>query len=223
MVNDAQTQSGSLDVAVLFLIDPFESVKNIRNVFFFDALSRILYGIPDAYPVQRPAFAADGEGNGAFACILDRVVQKVDQNLFDADLIAAEHAGDGRVHMQPKVQPFVSGLDPDHIDNFRKKCACFVGNVDNFHFAGFDLGQIQNVVDERQQYFAGALNVPRVFRHILRDVTPQNDLVQSDDGIDGRTNFVAHAGEKMILRFVQLFDLFFLLPGQLIFLFIEPA
>ena len=118
LMNNTQPQSGAFNMPVFFLVYPFESVENIRDIFFFHTLAGVFYRIPDTYPVQALSFAADGECDGAFACVFDRIIQQIDQNLLNAYFIAAEHAWDGRIYMQPEIQPFFSGLDPDHIDDF---------------------------------------------------------------------------------------------------------
>ena len=72
---------------------------------------------PDAHidpdPVDIQPLAPDGEGHGALAGVLDRVVEQVDEDLLDAHLVAAEHTGDGGVHMELEFQPLFLGLDPD--------------------------------------------------------------------------------------------------------------
>ena len=80
--------------------------------------------------------------------------------------------------METELQPFFLCLDPDHIDDLGKKGACFVGNVNDLHFSGFDLGQIQDIIDKRKQYFAGALDVSCVFDHIIGNIRfAQDDLI----------------------------------------------
>ena len=222
LLDDAQPQAGALDETVFVLLHPPEGIEDIGNVLLPHALPGVLYGVPDAYPVDGPAFAANGQGDGALAGILHGVIQQVDENLLDPHLVSAEHAGNGRVHVQLELQALFLGLDPDHIDDLGEKRAGFIGDVDDLHLSGLDLGYVQRVVDQRQQQLAGALDIPRVLRNVLRNILPQDELVQPDDGIDGRADLVAHAGEEVVLRPVQLLDLLLLPLGEGVFLLIHP-
>ena len=58
-----------------------------------------------------------------------------------------------------------------------KERPCLIGDVDDFHFSGLNLRKIQNVIDQREQHFAGSLNVPCIFGYIVRDVLPQDNFV----------------------------------------------
>jgi hypothetical protein len=66
------------------------------------------------------------------------------------------------------------------------------------------------------------LDISGVLRHLFGSILPQNDLVQANDCVDGRADLMAHAGEEVIFRAVQLFDLFFLFLGEGVLLFIHP-
>ena len=118
LMDDAKSQSGAFNMEVFLFVHPFECVKNIRNVFLLYTLSGIFYRIPHTHFVQLQALASDGECDTSFACIFDCIVQKVDQDLLDTHFVAAEHAWNGRIHVQTEFQSLFLCLDPDHIDNF---------------------------------------------------------------------------------------------------------
>ena len=223
LVDDAQAKAGALDVAVLLLVHPAEGVEDVGDVLLLHPHAGVLHGVPDPHPVDPLALAADGEGDRALAGILDRVVQQVDQDLLDAHLVPAEHTGNGGVHVELELQALLLGLDPDHVDDLGEQGPRLVGDVDDLHLAGLDLGDVQNVVDQREEHLAGALDVPGVFRHLVGDVLPQDDLVEPDDGIDGGADLVAHAGEEVVLRPVQLLDLLLLALGEGVLLLVHPA
>ena len=223
LLNDAESQSRSLNITVFLLVHPPERVENIGNILLLHALAGILHRIPDPHAVDPLPLTPDGQGNGAFAGILHRVVQQIDQNLLDAHLVSAEHAGNGGIHMELKFQALFLGLDPNHVDDFRKEGPGLIGDVDNLHLSGFDFGDVQNVVNQGEQQLAGPLDIPGVLRYLRRDVLPQDDLIESDDRVDGRADLVAHAGKEVILRPVQLLDLLFLPLREGILLLVHPV
>ena len=167
LLDDAQPQSRSLNITVPLLIHPAKRVKNVGNILFFYPLSSVLHRVPDAHPVELQALTPDGEGDGALAGILHRVIQQVDQHLLDTHLVSTEHAGDRGVHMELEFQALFPGLNPYHIDDFRKERASLIGDVDDLHFSGFDLGDVQNIIDQREQQLAGPLDISGVLRHFL--------------------------------------------------------
>ena len=134
-----ERENGSTEnVLTRQLTEGLKGVEDIRNVFLFHPLPGVLHGIPDAHPVQRHPLTADGQGDGTFLGIFHRIVQQIDQHLLDAHLIAAEHAGHGRIHMQLEFQPLFLCLDPDHVHDIRKKLPRLVGCVHDLHLAGLD-------------------------------------------------------------------------------------
>ena len=221
LLDYAQPQPGALDVPVLLLVHTLECIEYIGDVLLLHPLARVLHGVPDPHPVHAHPLAAHGKGDGAFLRIFHRVVQQIDQHLLDAHLIAAEHAGHGRIHLQPEFQPLFPGLDPFHVHDLREELPGLIGHVHNLHFARLDFGQVKDIVDQGQQHLAGSLDVPGVLGHLVGNVPPQDHLVEADDRIDGRAYLMAHAGEEMVLRLVQLLDFFLLALGELVLLLVE--
>ncbi len=198
-------------MTVLLLIHPSKCVKDVGNVLLLHTLPRILHGIPDAHPVNIQAFASYRQSNDSFTCIFHGIIKQIDQNLLDPHLVAAEHTGDGRIYMKLEFQSLLPRLDPYHIDDLRKERARLIRNIYDLHLSGLDLGYIQDIIDQCKQQFTGALDIPCILGNILRNISPKDDLIQSDDRIDRSTDLVAHAGKEMILSLIKLFNLLFLL------------
>ncbi len=79
---------------------------------------------------------------------------------------------------------------------------------EDVHLAGFDLRQVENVVDQAEQVTAGAFDLLQVATDIvlseIGDVFLE-DLAVADDGVERRAQLVAHIGEE--LRLVLARDL----------------
>ena len=70
------------------------------------------------------------------------------------------------------------------------------------HLAGLDLGEVEDVVDDREQVLAGPVDLLQVGRRVLLDVLGGQLLEQlavADDGIQGRAQLVAHVGQERAL------------------------
>ena len=72
----------------------------------------------------------------------------------------------------------------------------------NLHLAGFDLGEIQHLVDQTKQMPPGLFNTGKIFEiavaAFLLHVFNQHFRI-ADDGIQGRAQFVADIGQELRL------------------------
>jgi hypothetical protein len=79
-----------------------------------------------------------------------------------------------------------------------------------FELTGFDLGEVQNLVDEAKEVGPGSIHaaqrLQRLFRAEARRVGDHH-LGQADDGVERRAQLVAHAGEELRLVLARLFEL----------------
>ncbi len=72
-----------------------------------------------------------------------------------------------------------------------------------FQLAGFDLGQVEDVVDERQERRAA-----RPYRLEVLGVDgvvdqPVQDLAEAQDRVHGRADLVRHVGQELALRAIR--------------------
>ena len=79
----------------------------------------------------------------------------------------------------------------------------------NFHPAGIDLGDIKQIVDQAQKVSTGSTDIVGIILITrLADGTEQllrDDLGEPDYGVQRRTQFVTHVGEKRVLGGVGRF------------------
>ena len=210
LLHNGQTETGPFYGMRALLIHAPERREQMGDAFFPDADACIGYIIDDLEAAVFPVLTGDRKRDGAFAGVLDRVGDDIQQDLFDADLVPAEHRRQCGIDPEHKVQPFFHGPGPDHIHDIREHGGGAVITLQDFHAAGLQLCHIQNLVDGMQQNPAGNLNVLRIFAHFVGDLFPQGHLVEADDGIHGCPYLVTHTGEEVLLRLVQVFDLFLL-------------
>ncbi len=93
----------------------------------------------------------------------------------------------------------------------------------HFQLTGFDLGQVQDIVDQFQQVGAAGMNgieIPQAVRRIFSE-SPFEDFRETEDGVHRRSDFMAHIGQKSALGLVGGFGLLFGL-AQLDLLVLQP-
>ena len=104
-------------------------------------------------------------------------------------------------------------LQPVHAHDAGKHIPGPVGYRCHIQLSRLDLGHIQDIVDGMQKHLAGILDVRSILRHLIGDVFPQDHFIQTDNGIDGRPDLMAHTGEEPVLGRTHFLDLPLLLFG----------
>ena len=67
------------------------------------------------------------------------------------------------------------------------------------HPAGFDLAEIQDVVDDAQQVFSRTVHPLDVIALLLVQLGLEHQVAHAQDGVHGRADLVAHVGQKIAL------------------------
>ena len=73
------------------------------------------------------------------------------------------------------------------------------------HVAMVQTRQVQNVIHQTQQVFAGVLHVLQLPKLVLIELVLQHEFIDAHDGVQGRAYFVAHDGQKLSLGTLGLF------------------
>ena len=75
----------------------------------------------------------------------------------------------------------------------------------DFHLAALDLGQVEDVVDHRQQHPAGRLDVAGIAPMPLAELLGAGEhLREADDRVERRAQLVAHGRQEVALQAVHL-------------------
>src|SRR5437763_2198840 len=144
--------------------------------------------------------------HAALAGELDGVGHQVGDHLLDAQRVA-QHLVGTRAQVRDQLQALALGQGTQAQEHAPRDVREIDGLGRHHHLAGFDLGEVEDVVDQSQQGAAALV-------HLL-DVVPlggvevavdalQQDLAEADDRRQRRTQLVAHAGEELGLELVGL-------------------
>ena len=116
----------------------------------------------------RAPCAGGGDFDDDFALVgeLHGVADQIDQDLPQPGHVADQDLGNGVVHQAGEVEVLLGGLGRQQIQGLLDAGVEFEGMVFQFEFAGFDLGEVEDVVDDGQQGVgaaAGGLDVIALF------------------------------------------------------------
>ena len=147
---------------------------------------------------------ADVERNIAFkechdgAVVLDGVCQQVDQHLTQTQRIGNDDVLRDVLHTQGEGNAAHGGARADHAAQLLHLLREGNGAGVERHPAAFDFGDIQNIVDQRQQVTARRGDLVQTVPHIASVVQMElGDLRHADDGVHRRADIVRYGGEKL--------------------------
>ena len=127
---------------------------------------------------------------------LHGVVDEVGQDLPQPNGIAEQVLGDARRRMRQELEPLVGRLLPgDRRHRADDVVEPEVGGFD-VELAGLDLGEVEDVVDDRQQRGAGVVHLADVVALLRRQRGLEGEVRQADDGVHGRADLVAHVRQE---------------------------
>ncbi len=195
---DGQSEPGTAGLAVGRGVDPGKGLEEERQVVSRNADASVDDGDGDL----RPAVGRGGRGDGAdehFTALgeLHGVAEQVEQGLAQPTLVAAHRGGEvGRV-VADNFEVLVAGRLGGHLDHRFEELVQVEVGLGEADLPGLDLGEVEDVVDDREQGPAGAadrLGVPQLC-WLQRGLQQQVD--QPDDAIHGGADLVADRGDEL--------------------------
>ena len=208
MFYNGKPQSGSFRAPVPLGIHLAKVLKNLAKVFLANTASGILHAkhkqlfflIFSGFPGNRDAYITClREFNG--------IVDNIDQNLFDSAVISAIAAGNRLVTLIFQNQSALGSRHIHHCYNLFRQLFDIILRIYQLHFARFDLGEIQNIIDDRQKAFCCRLHIFGMRVNPGIAALLHNKVVQPDDGIHRRPDLMRHIGKKLAFRNAGFFRL----------------
>ncbi len=218
VAGDRQAEAGAAIAAVGGAVGLAEGFEDALLLVRGNPDARVTHGKGNAL-ARRAGYR---QAHVALLGELDRVGQQILEDLLQALAVGKQHRRRIRLHLYLEAQLAVGGQRFEHaaqaIDQARH------AGVFRAHFklAGFDLGNIQDVIDQVEQVIAGRIDrlgkldlfsaevVLRVFRQ---------QLGQDQRAVQRRAQFVGHVGEEfgfVLAGALQLFGAVFQLHLSLV-------
>ncbi len=195
---DGQAKSGAAELAADRAVDLGEPLEQPVGAGGRNAHAGVGHRDAQASAVGRQIAYANGDA--AAACELDGVAEQVQHHLPDAGAVGAHRPGQLAARFQPQRQALVAGLGLDQVDGFAQAGQRVEGLGVQFDLAGLYLGEVQHVVDHRQQGLAGGGDAVGEGPGLLRQ--PDRLLQQAgeaDDAGERGADLVAHVGQELAL------------------------
>ena len=130
---------------------------------------------------------------------LDGVGEQVHQHLAHARHVADDGVRDVCLHQTGEFEPPGGGVQRDEVECLFDAAAHVERMAFEFEVAGFDLREVQNVVDEREERVAGRADDLRELALLGVEVRLQQQARHPDHPVERRADLVAHAGQELAL------------------------
>ena len=139
----------------------------------------------------------DSQGHFAGFRELDRVAKQIEQHLPQPCRVADQVGGHARRDLAHQGQPFFVGPGRHHLHHLLQMIVQREAGLFQFELRGFDLGEIEDVVDEIQQIVAGAAKDLHIFVLLRGKGGLREQVGDAHDRIHRRSDFMTHARQKI--------------------------
>ncbi len=233
---NGQSKAGAFEIAGCGCVHLAELVEQHAELVLWNAHA----GVPDSEAEQDIGFAVPGSAGRSLVRRdislfhrnqylpllrkLQRIPDQVGQNLAQPVGVAAKKRGNPGVDEVDEFQSFLVGAKGKRGGHLVHQALQI--KVQQFHAqtSGLDLGKVQDVVDQIQQGLAAGLDGFHIADLLLGQVRILQKARHSEHSVHGRTDLVAHVGQKFGFGPVGglglLLDLTQLLFGNFLFRYI---
>ncbi len=199
LFRDRQTQAGSTEFARGGLVCLRERLEEEAHPIHRNADPCIRDGT--AQPHRGFVLLKEIDTNNNFSLLgeLDCIPRQVDKDLAQPAGVAPQQGRDFGTHDADQLEALFARADGQHIHGFFHARAQIKIQTLQRQLAGFDLGEVQNVVDEVQQAFRARSGQFGVLSLLGIQLGLQEQLRHSNDTVHGGSDLMTHLRQKLRL------------------------
>ena len=196
---DRQPEAAPAVLARRRQIGLLEGIEETHDLLRAQAQTGILHGKTDPAARTVDGLQTRFQPDRAFLGEFDRIIEEIEQDLPETHAIAAQSLRNRRVDIDKQRQALFLRLQFSNRRDPGNQLVEIEGRRFELELAGFDLGEIEDVVDQILQVPAGAADFFQVVALLRRQPGFQRQVRHADHGIDRRPDFVAHVREEIPL------------------------
>jgi hypothetical protein len=197
---DRQAQSRSAELARRRAVGLRERLEERGPDDLGDPDPRVFDLEPHALDSALVAFAADAHGDPAVLRELDGVSAQVDEDLPQPMRIAHHGARHVRIDQDLEGELLVVRLLRQQQDGVVDRLPQVVRDALEADLARLDLREVQDVVDDREQRFAGALDRQRAFALLDSQRRVEQKGRHPENAVHRCADLVTHVGQELALE-----------------------
>ena len=204
LLGDRETEAGAAIFAGYLAIGLREGGKNRFLVFRRNPDTRVVdrdfeavIGFPFGLRATR-----EGKADCAVLGEFDGVAQQVDQDLTQPHRIAEDEARCIRTQVAGEFQTFQRDARRERFQGVADQVEQIEFDFLDIQLAGFDLGEVEDVVDHPEQVVGRSFHQVELFALLTRELGFQGQVDHAHDAVHRRADFMAHVGQEFALQAV---------------------
>ena len=156
---------------------------------------------------------ADLTGGGEF----DGVADEIDDDLAETVAVAADHLGDTGGDVAEEFKTLFIGAKGEGLESGFEDIAEVEVDVFELGLAGFDLGEVEDVVDDAEERVCGEFDGLEVLALLWDELGLESEIGHANHAVEWGADFVAHVSEELAFGLVAGFGStdFFAFTGHL--------
>src|SRR2546421_9218036 len=124
------------------------------------------------------------------------VVAEIDEDLTEAKRIALRMSGDCGIDVKNKFEALGSSFFRNEVADIFEDLLQIEVDVFDSKLAGFDFGEVENVIDDAEEMLTRLLNLADITFLARVEVGLEGQMGHADDGVHRSADFVTHVGEE---------------------------
>ena len=197
---DRQPEAGPSEAAGGRGVRLAEGVEEAGPRLVADPNPRVAHRKADRHPVALFGGEVNTQGDLTPLGELHRVAQEVEKDLAQPPRIAHHPAGDRLAHVDNQLDPLLRGAPRHQGRHPLGALAQVKGDLLEGELARLDLGEVEDVVEDREERLAARPDGLRVAPLLESEVGIEEDLHHPEHAVHRGANLVAHVGEELALR-----------------------
>ncbi len=199
-LGDRQPQAATTETSGGRAVGLAEGAEQARLRLRVDADAAILYFDAEAPLPGRLVEPRDGDEHLTVAGKLDRVTHQIGHDLAYPYRIADHRNRQVVRHAADDLHALAVGQLGEQVGDVLHQLAQVEVDPLELQLAGFDLGEIEDVVDDAQQMLAGLVDGICEAPLLRTERCAAQQFGHPENAVHRRANFVTHVGQKVTLR-----------------------
>ena len=219
LLGESEPESGSLYTSVFLGVRLREGLEYLVEILFSNPTSAVMNGDQKCDPVIGFVLNFNLDPDETVIGVFRGIADNVRHDLRDTFHIASHPGRNIGREVVDQLDRLAADVIQKNDGKLAHKLREFIIFLFELHLAGLDLGEIEDVVDDREKTLAGVLDILDVLIGLLGEFLAQKDIRHADDRVHRGPDIVGHIGQKCRLRLVaflrpQYLHVGFLLPGD---------
>ena len=196
LARDDQPQAPAMACRCKKVMTVDRSIEQRIALIRFERTPAVLHGNAQARALGRSVDRGDQQ-HLTLVGLLEGILQQVEQGLAQASRISGHDLRQLRLDKADQLDLLLFGLGAEDAQTVFDQCVEIELDVIQLNLAGFQLGNVENLVDQIEQLVAGTMDRLDVVALLGRQRCAQQQFAHAQHAIHWRSQFMADLGQEI--------------------------